>query len=187
MKDIRNHIWIIILISGIILLISVFTPVSSYIQPGTQSHSWLWGFHYFNSERIGSEFYFWLLAEPIYLNLSRYLVDIFIAIGVTISSVKLITIGNDIRMSRIGLKEQEVKLGKIGALMIIAPIIYVASRYIIMNLFYLSIGDDSVYVLWAGASGPGFAFIGPFIGGALVIISIIASKKITTGEEKNLI
>jgi hypothetical protein len=37
--------------------------------------------------------------------------------------------------------------------------------------------------LWSGGSGPGFAFIGPFIGGALVIISVYASKKITPGGE----
>ncbi len=183
LKDIRNHIWKIILISGIILLISVFTPVSSYIRPGAQSHVWLWGLNYFNIEGFGSEFSFWLLGEPLYINLSSRLVEIFIAIGITISSVKLITIGNDIRMSRIGLKEQEQKLGKIGALMIIAPIIYVASRYIFGNLYYLFLGIDSVYVLWSGGSGPGFAFIGPFIGGALVIISVYASKKITPGEE----
>ncbi|MHA1985578.1 MAG: hypothetical protein ACW98D_02965 [Promethearchaeota archaeon] len=187
MKDIRSHIWKIIIISGIIVLISVITPVSSYIQPGRVTHSWLWGIHYINSERIGTEFYFWPLNGPFYLNLSRLLVEIIIALVVTISSVKLIIVGNDVRRSRKDLKEQEEKLGKIGALMIIAPIIYLASTLIIGNLFRLSIGDDPVYVLWAGASGPGFAFIGPFIGGALVIISIISSKKITPGEEKNLI
>jgi hypothetical protein len=183
LKDIRNHIWVIILIGGIILLISVFTPVSSYIQPGAQSHSWLWGFNYYDFEGFGSKFYFWFLNEPLYINLPNGVVDILIASTIFIGSIKLITIGNNIRMSRIGLKEQEEKLGKIGALMIIAPIIYVASRYIFGNIYYISMGIDSVYVLWAGVSGPGFAFIGPFIGGALVIISVIASKKITPGKE----
>lgn len=183
LKDIRNHIWIIILISGIILLISVFTPVSSYIQPGVQSHSWLWGFNYYDIEGFGSKFYFWFLNEPLYINLPNGIVDILIASTIFIGSIKLITIGNNIRMSRIGLKEQEVKLSKIGVLMVVAPILYVITRYIFRFLYSIFLGIEFNYVMWAGASNPGFAFIGPFIGGALVIISVIAIKKITPGEE----
>jgi len=183
LKDIRNHIWVIILISGIILLISVFTPVSSYIQPGAQSHSWLWGFNYYDIEGLGSRVYFWFLNEPLHINLPNGLVDILIASIILIGSIKLITIGNNIRMSRISLKEQEVKLSKIGVLMVVAPILYVITRYIFAYFYYLFLGIEFNYVLWAGARNPGFAFIGPFIGGALVIISVIASKKITPGEE----
>lgn len=179
MKDIKNYIWAILLISGIILIISVITPVTSYIRPGAQSHSWLWGFGYTN---FGG-FDFWLINEPFYINLPSGLINIAIALIITIGAVKFITIGNDLRLNRIGLKEQEKLLGKFGALVILAPIMYVASRYIIGNLYYLFLGIDSVYVLWSGGSGPGFAFIGPFIGGALVIISVYASKKVTLGEE----
>lgn len=183
MKDLRNFLWVGILLGGIILLISVFTPMSYYIQPGVQSYSWLWGFGYYNIEGISSEFYFWLIFEPFQINLANGIVGILLSSATLIGSIKLITMGNNIRMNRIGLKEQEVKLSKIGGLMVIVPIIYVITRYLIVNLYYLFLGIEISFVLWGGVSNPGFAFIGPFIGGALVIISVVASKKITPGEE----
>lgn len=180
MKDIKNYIWVIILISGIVLLISVFTPVTYKIQPGYQSYTWLWGFRYYNIGGIDSSLYFWFLSESSYFNLPQGSIDIIIAVTIFIGALKLIITGYGFRTGINKIKYEERKLIRIGALMVIAPIIYVISKIIFGNLTLLFLGAEGFYVLWvgAGASNPGFAFFGPFIGGALVFISVIAIKKI---------
>lgn len=184
-KDIKEHIWVIILISGIILLISFFTPVSSYIQPGVVSFGWMWGLSYYNFEGFGNGLDFWYMGDPLYLTIPSTLISFLISIIVVIGSLALIIMGNRVRLGRINIKDKENKLVKLGALMIIAPVIYVITPYIFGLLYYDYYGFG-VFELWAGANNPGFAFIGPFIGGALALISGIVSKNKIPREEDTL-
>ncbi len=176
MREIKKYIWIVILVGGILTLVSIFTPVSIFIQYGKQSYNWLWGFGYYDYGSYESGFFFWLLDEPIQINLPWWLLDFLTALIIFICSLALIIMGNRVRISKTNIKDKQNKLVKIGVLMIIAPIIYVIGWYIFGNIYYDYFGIASDVKLWTGGVNPGFAFIGPFIGGSLALISGIVSK-----------
>lgn len=179
MIEIKNYIWIAILFGGILTLLSIFTPVSYF----THLYEWMWGFGYHDSGDSGSHFYFWLLNEPSQINIPWWLLDFLTALIIFICSLVLIIMGSRIWIGSINTEDKEKKLVIIGILLIIAPIIYVIDYYIFENIYYDYFGIVGDFKLWTGGdSYPGFAFIGPFIGGALVIISVIASKKIKPRE-----
>lgn len=178
-KDIKKYIWIILLISGIILIISVFTPVSFSISPlsGSEYYVWMWGLSYFNSEFSGIIFSFILLSDPLLIMIPMVLLNIIISLVVLVTSIILIVIGNRIRTGRIIIKDKENHIIKIGVIMIMAPIIYVIVTIIFGNMYYDYFGIIGDFKLWEGSSNPGFAFFGPFIGGTLAISVAVASKK----------
>ena len=183
MKDIKEYIWAIILISGIMLIISIFTPISQYIQPGSVSFRWLWGLSYYNFEGFGSELNFWLFSNTHFIAILWDIIDLLLSLIIFIGSLVLIIIGSRLRLRGVNIKDKENKLVKIGILMILVPLIYVITSYILGNIYYDYMDFGGTYELWPGARTPGFAFIGPFIGGALILISGIVSKTKISREE----
>lgn len=182
MREFKNYIWVIILISGILLLISVFTPISYYIQPSYEGYNWMWGLSYYNIEGYGTIFNFSFIDDPIYLTLPWSLINIIISVIIFITSLILIIMGNKIRTEKTNIKDKEKKLVTIGVLMILLPVIYVINSYIFGNLYYDYHDFSYEYELWGG-SNIGFAFIAPFIGGALALISGIYSKTKISRED----
>ena len=93
------------------------------------------------------------------------------------------TIGNRVRTGKTNIKDKEKRLVLIGVLMIIAPIIYIITSYIFGNLYYDYIVAPEDYQLWGSGYNPGFAFFGPFIGGALIIATAITSRKMPSKKD----
>ncbi len=180
-RDIKNYIWVVILIGGILSLISIFTPVSNYIQSVYETYSWMWGLSYFTTG-IDSGIMFSAFNDPIYYNLPIFLSGVIPTIMILLISIKLIIKANHIRDGRTQIKDIEQKLIRSGVMLILAPIIYLIATTTLVNIINLIRGYSSFFVLFSTTS-PGFAFVSPFIGGALALIGGIVSKYKIAREE----
>ena len=176
MKKFKNYFWVLILIGGILALISIFTPVvyhfSSVPPIGFEYYHWMWGLFYQKWEGV----YFDGYLAPIHRLIPHYISRLIPTILILLSSIILIIMANRLRIGRKHIKDVGNKLIGLGVMLILAPIIFTVSY----NLF--SEGYD-LFITYT--EYPGFAFIAPFIGGALAIVVGIFSKYKISEEEKN--
>lgn len=177
MREIKDYIWIVILIGGILTLVSILTPVSYVIRSNLEYYTWMWGLSFYNLEGWGSEISFRLLGAPTPRSIPRYLSRLIPTIFILLSSIILIIIANRLRVGITQIKEIENKLIGWGVITILGPIFFMITLNITMTVL-----NGESYVLFSSTS-PGFAFIGPFIGGSLTLISGIVSKTKISREE----
>jgi hypothetical protein len=175
-KEFRNYLWVLILIGGILVLISIFTPVIHHpfsVPPfGLEYYYWMWGLFYQN----GYGFFFDAGLAPIHRLIPHYIIRLIPTILILLSSILLIIMANRLRLGSRHIKSVENKLIIYGLILILAPIIFIVSY----NLFSESYDIFITYIEY-----PGFAFIAPFIGGALAIVVGISSIYKISEEEKN--
>jgi len=95
---------------------------------------------------------------------------------ILLSSILLTIIANRLRVGRKYIKDVENKLIGYGVILILAPIIFVLGY----NLYSEGYDIFITYIEY-----PGFAFIAPFIGGALALVGGIFSKYRISEEEKD--
>jgi hypothetical protein len=162
----QNYVWVLILIGGILVLISVFTPIIHHpfsVYPwDLEYYYWMWGLFYQN----GMGFHFDAFLAPIHVRISIYMIRLIPTILILLSSILLIIMANRLKVGRINIKDVEKKLIGCGVLIILAPIIFVVS--------YSLFGPYTIFITYT--EYPGFAFIAPFIGGALALAVGIFSK-----------
>ena len=181
-REIKKYIWIVVLIGGILTLVSIFTPVSYYIRSNYEGYNWMWGLSYFHMEGFGSDINFSLFENPIRFYLPIFLSELIPAILIFLSSIMLIIMANRLRVDRTHIKDIENKLIGWGVTLILAPIIYMIAVNLTINALYDYEGYPFNFTLF-GSTNPGFAFIAPFIGGALVLVGGIVSKTMITRDE----
>lgn len=177
--DIKDYIWTIPLIGGILLLISFFTPSAYVSQFGISEYDWMWGlFHYENEY---SETDFWFNQEPEKFMRPIFLSGIFSAIMILIASITLIISANSVRVRRKDLKEFGGMWLALGIMIFIAAIIYIIGIDITYRNFIeqwvipqLPPDDYDVPSYW-DTYDPGFGIIAPFITGVLAIVGAVAS------------
>lgn len=179
--NIKNYIWITILVGGIITFISFFTPLSYIIQPTFQGFSWMWGLNYFDSTMFGPGFTVTFLEYPMLYNIPIFISGLIPTILILISSIKLIIMAYRLSVGRAYIKDIEHYLIKWSVISILAPIIHIIALNLSVNILLGFEGYPPSFVLF-GTWNPGFAFIGPFIGGSIALISGIVSKTKISSE-----
>jgi len=169
---------VLILVGGILVIISIFTPVihGPYSAPpfGYEYYNWMWGLWYNNYGGI-IEFAFEAYLAPIHVLITIYIIRLIPTILILLSSILLTIIANRLRVGRKYIKDVENKLIGYGVILILAPIIFVLGY----NLYSEGYDIFITYIEY-----PGFAFIAPFIGGALALVGGIFSKYRISEEEK---
>ncbi|MFX0023178.1 MAG: hypothetical protein ACFE9S_12700 [Candidatus Hermodarchaeota archaeon] len=166
MRKFNEKSWIIPLIGGIIALVSLFTPVTTWNPPGEFSIQWMFQL----GLRLESflEFGLWRW-DPGLLSLSIALSVIIIVCSIT--HIILIVI---YRRS----KRSFQKLKKYWILFAVLIALSTLSWIIMMELYY----NASGYTHWLSYLpnwqyySPSFGVIGPFIGSSLIIIAFFIIK-----------
>ena len=182
-KDLREYIWTLPLVGGVLMLISVFTPAYSANLYPVEEYYWMWGLNYVSVSGYGSQTIFIAAEEP-----SQYLMPVFLVgfipfLLILICSLALVISGNAVRTGRCDVKHRENLWIIMGIIMFVAPIIFIIGIDItIKNYLEYVLGPmPPGYDFW-GVYNPGFAVIAPFIGGVLSIGGSIASKVIKPRE-----
>jgi hypothetical protein len=194
--DIKNYIWVIPLIAGILLLISWFTPSAYVSEMGIEEYYWMWGLAHASMAGYGSNTLFFPSEEPSKYMIPIFLSGIFSAIIILISSIILIISANIIRVGRKNAKNFENLWIGIGITLFIMTIIYVIAvditivnyieNYVIPELIdegAIPPGEYDVGSFW-DTYDPGFAVIAPFLSFVLIIASVIASKYVSKRERE---
>lgn len=142
--NIKENLWLLSIIAGILGVITIFTPAWSYIYGGDSGAGWLWGLYVENGEAnfIPSD-------EPIVI--LGIVATIMIAIGTV-----LLLLGGILTK----IKDREINLLYLvgGILPIIAAIIYIA-------------GVAAEYSGWWTVYTINVASIFPFIAGGLGLVA----------------
>ena len=85
--DIKDYIWTIPLIGGILLLISFFTPSAYASQFGISEYQWMWGLFHVEIYGYSPETDFFFNVEPAEYMIPIFLSGIFSAIIIFIASI----------------------------------------------------------------------------------------------------
>ena len=182
-KELREYIWALPLIGGILILISIFTPAYSANMYPVEEYYWMCGLNYVSVSGYGSQSLFIAAEEP-----TRYTMPIFLSgliplITILICSVALAISANSVRTGRTLSKHRENLWIVMGITLIIAPIIFIiAIDYTIMAYLEYQLGPIPPSLDFWDVYDPGFAVIAPFIGAVLSIAGSIASKKMQPRE-----
>jgi len=161
-QKIAEKSWRISLIGGVISLLALLTPAASsgsYGMGFITWNMWLFGFNTFYEYGYGTTNFWTDMPIPFSLSLIITFLIILSAILVLYKSFNLRRL--DINTSPIFLW--------CGLLTIVAPIIF-------MVLFELYMLMGTTMSFWSIMT-PGFAIIGQFVGGALIIIGYILGKR----------
>jgi len=180
-SETNKYIRILVYISGVLTLISILTPVRYITQAGYGLYEWMWGLYYYDYSG-GSEFDFFSLEEPLEYRIPIFLSNMIPAIIIFVCSLALINKAQEVRVGRRKLADIANELIGSGILLILAPIIYNVAYEFTVNLYLDHINAGYNFELWTGDS-PGFAFIGPFIGGGLAVICGVIAKVQKPKEE----
>ena len=180
----KDYIWTIPLIAGILLLISWFTPAAYYKGIESEEYFWMWGLWYTDSITSRSNTGFFLLEEPAKYMIPIFLSGIFSAIIILIGSIVLIISANSIRTGRKTTRDFASTWFGMSIIIFVAAIIYIIGIDITLTnlaewvMTLLPPDSYSVPDFW-DFYNPGFALIAPFLSGTLVIVGIAVSKYIS--------
>ncbi len=182
--DIKDYIWTIPLIGGILLLISFFTPSAYATQMGISEYQWMWGLFHVDIYGYSPETDFFFNEEPIKYMIPIFLSGIFSAIIILITSIMLITSANSIRKGRKNSKEFENMWLGMGILIFIAAIIYMIGIHITTRNYLKWVisqlpSDGYIISDYWDVYEPGFGIIAPFLTGVLAIVGGIISKYVS--------
>ncbi len=182
-KDLREYIWTLPLVGGVLMLISVFTPAYSANLYPVEEYYWMWGLNYVSVSGYGSQTIFIAAEEPIRYTMPIFLSGLIPFIMILICSVALVISANAVRTGRTISKHRENLWIVMGISLIIAPIIFIIGiDYTIMAYLEYQLGPIPPSVDFWDVYDPGFAVIAPFIGAVLSIAGSIASKKMQPRE-----
>ncbi len=184
MADIKDYIWTIPLIGGILLLISLFTPSAYATQMGIKEYHWMWGLFHVEICGFSPETGITITEEPAKYMIPILLSGIFSAIIILIASIMLITSANSIRIGRRNSKDFESMWLGMGIMIFIAAIIYMigiditTTNYLEWVVSQLPPDSYTIPDFW-DVYDPGFGIIAPFLSGVLAIVGGIISKYVS--------
>jgi len=149
--------------SGVLGIISVFTPVIFHVNPNEVYHFWLWGFTLFlglNSNEIGSYYHTETdILIPGYISIILILISSVLILYVTLK----------------GKRTQQfiAKYCIIGGIMMIASSLFLIISWQIISVIVMG------YPTFWGENNfrPNIAIFLQFIAGTLVLVSTILSRK----------
>jgi len=179
MANIKDYIWVLPLIGGILTLIGLLTPVMYEEVAGMGQYYWLWGLWYLDAGIYGTRTRWVFEMDPkeyspyIFFNFFiHFIIFLILAIVITVSAVKARKEGGPQRFEKKWLAQ--------GLALIIIAIIYLIDTEILMDWYYDKIGAsiDSYWDIF----DPGFAIIAPFLSGSLIIAGAGASKYVSKRE-----
>jgi len=185
--DIKDYIWTIPLIGGILLLISFFTPSAYATVMGISEYQWMWGLFHVDIYGYSPETGLTLTEEPAEYMIPIFLSGIFSAIIILIASIMLITSANSIRKGRKNSKDFENMWLGMGILVFIAAIIYMVGidittkNYLKWIISQLPPDSYTIPDFW-DVYDPGFGIIAPFLSGGLAIVGGVTSKYVSKRE-----
>ncbi len=185
--DIKDYIWTIPLIGGILLLISFFTPSAYATQMGISEYHWMWGLFHTEIYGYSPETDFFFNEKPAEYMIPIFLSGIFSAIIILIASIMLIISANSIRIGRRNSKEFENMWLGMGILIFIAAIIYMIGIHVTTRNYLkwvISQLPPDGYVIsdYWDVYEPGFGIIAPFLTGVLAIVGAGISKYVSKRE-----
>ncbi len=161
MSYFKKNLWILPLIGSIIVLISLFTPVTTWTPTGNLVYQWM--FQMALRVEPYLEFLLWRW-DPFLLSLS-----IILSVIICASALILIILTTIyVRSSK-----SYHNLKKIWLLFAIVIIISTLTWIIKMEVFYNNWGNSH----WQSYT-PNFGVIGPFIGSAFIIIGVYLGRDI---------
>ena len=184
MADIKDYIWTIPLIGGILLLISLFTPSAYATQMGIKEYHWMWGLFHVEIYGYSPETGFTIAEEPAKYMIPIFLSGIFSAIIILIASIMLIISANSIRIGRKNSKDFESMWLGMGIMIFIAAIIYIigiditTTDYLKWVVSQLPPDSYTIPDFW-DVYDPGFGIIAPFLSGVLAIVGVATSKYVS--------
>jgi len=161
-NDIKKYLWLVPLSGGILLLLSVFSPASYLIIGPLFTHFWMWGL---TVGGIG----FTVTGISFSLQIEVLVAGLLFTFFILICSILIIVI-------TIQVKKETRKVDELRNFWISSGLIVILSSiaWIIMI--------ESVAIApfhppdWWGYYNLGFAAIGPFIAGALLIATVFIDK-----------
>ena len=159
---IRKYLWILNLVGGLVILLSVFTPTSYNNTNPTLYYVWM--------NQIGVD------ADPLAIYLLRTDVTL-----VTISTILALVIFSSallsITLTGVSLRNS-LPFKKLQWKMIVLALLAIASTLfwsIMMESFYNFYGYNH-WSFTGGGYSPFFGVIGPFIGAALLVVGSFARR-----------
>ncbi len=170
---IKNFIWILPLIGGLLTLIAIFTPAAYNFESSGHLIFWMWGWY----DRLGIWDYCMvkgLISDPLILNIGTICTVLIIVVASifvvnSISAALIFRKGN--RFTKIVLWVWFLS----GILFIIAPIFWMAMVQIFPPFSPIPVGSDPPLNFWR-IFFPGWAIIAPILTGALSCGTIILSR-----------
>ncbi len=170
---IKNFIWILPLIGGLLTLIAIFTPAAYYFESSGHLIFWMWGWY----DRLGIWDYGMvkgLISDLLILNIGTICTVLIIVVASifvvnSISAALIFRKGN--RFTKIVLWVWFLS----GILFIIAPIFWMAMVQIFPPFSPIPVDSDPPPNFWRMLF-PGWAIIVPILTGALSCGTIILSR-----------
>ena len=160
---VRNYLWILNLIGGVIIIISILTPTSYNDTNPTTYVVWM--------TQIGVD------VEPLIIYLLRTHVGLvatstMLALIIFSSALMAITLTTIYIRASLSFKKLRWKTIILSLLVIVSTLIWI----IMMELFY----NESGYNHWVANGGgysPFFGVIGPFIGAGLIVLGSFVRRE----------
>jgi hypothetical protein len=159
----RKYLWILNLVGGIIILISIFTPTSYNDTTPTLYYVWM--------NQIGID------VDPLRIYLLRLDLELttistILALIIFSSGLMAITLTSIYLRASLPYKKLQWKIIVLSFLVIISTLYWI----IMMESFY----NESGYNHWVATGGgysPYFGVIGPFIGAAFIVLGSFVRRE----------
>jgi len=159
----RKYLWILSLVGGIIIIISIFTPTSYNDTTPTLYYVWM--------TQIGVD------ADPLTIYLLRtdlelVIISTILAVIIFSSSLMVITLTSIYLRASLPYKKLQWKMIILALLVIISTLYWI----IMMESFYNEYGFNH-WVATGGGYSPFFGVIGPFIGASFVVVGSFVRRE----------
>ena len=163
----KKNLWVLPLIGGILLLLSIFAPASYWIVEPTFIHFWMWGLSVFG---IG----FTVTGIGIALQIEVLISGLLFTAFILICSILTIILAAKIKNGSRKIDELNKFWISCGLVVILSSIAWI--------IMIESVALDPPN--WWGFYSLGFGVIGPFISGVLIIAVIFVNRFLEKEKKK---